>query len=78
MINNTKNPETDHTKSVKEMFSDKVKMRKSASYMSTNNTSVVESTTNYPQNYSILGARNTSPVGFYQKSKITKPQYLNR
>ncbi len=36
------------------------------------------STAESQANYSILGIRQTSPVGFYKKTKILKPSYLNK
>lgn len=48
-----------------------MRLNKSSSFVSTNDQTSM-------MNYSILGVRDTSPVGFYGKTKIKDPAYLTK
>ena len=63
--------------SLRETMKDKVKVMRSTSFASSKGKDERETKLS-SRNYSILGARETSPVGFYQTSKITKPHYLSK
>ena len=55
---------------MKDIHLDKVKMSKSSSMMSTS--------VDLSRNYSILSARDTSPAGFFNKTKIQTARYLDK
>ena len=63
--------------SLRESMGDKVRLFRSTSYVSSCGKEERETKLS-SRNYSILGARETSPVGFYQTSKISKPRYLSK
>lgn len=65
--------------SMREGIKDHVKLMHSTSYSSQKEKgehSGKES--KQTRNYSIINPRETSPVGFYAKSKISKPRYLSK
>jgi hypothetical protein len=61
------------TTSITEHIKDKVKFGKSSSFLSTKE----HSFSHTQRNYSIISPRDTSPVAFFQKTKIENPRYIS-
>ncbi len=64
---------------MKESLRDQVKIMHSTSYSSHKDKGALTSKeTKHSRNYSIVSPRDTSSVGFFAQSKISRPRYLSK